>query len=179
VTSETARTNGSARLGRERYRPNRPALQQPFHLGSPEGGNLQTNEETWERSWQVIADVRSVQRLLTRMMARGGGHFRQTISAAGLITSNSAAAYTVTKHAALGFAEWLRLYHGDRYIKVSCLCPTGGRDAARAVRWHGHRTGSNAGLDRRPHGARTRTRELPDPAESGDRWFVPQEGHRL
>jgi NAD(P)-dependent dehydrogenase (short-subunit alcohol dehydrogenase family) len=98
----------------------------PAVFGGPEGGNLQTTEETWERSWQVnvMSHVRSATQLVPRMLERGGGYFLQTISAAGLITSNSAAAYTVTKHAGIGFAEWLMLYYGDRNIKVSCLCPT-------------------------------------------------------
>ncbi len=98
----------------------------PAVFGGPEGGNLQTTEETWERSWQVnvMSHVRSAQQLVPRMLERGGGYFLQTVSAAGLITSNSAVAYTVTKHAAIGFAEWLMLYYGDRNIRVSCLCPT-------------------------------------------------------
>jgi NAD(P)-dependent dehydrogenase (short-subunit alcohol dehydrogenase family) len=98
----------------------------PAVFGGPEGGNLQTTEETWERSWQVnvMSHVRSAQQLVPRMLERGGGYFLQTVSAAGLITSNSAAAYTVTKHAAIGFAEWLMLDYGDRNIGVSCLCPT-------------------------------------------------------
>jgi len=98
----------------------------PAIFGGPEGGNLQTTEETWERSWQVnvMSHVRSAQQLVPRMLERGGGYFLQTVSAAGLITSNSAVAYTVTKHAAIGFAEWLMLYYGDRSIGVSCLCPT-------------------------------------------------------
>jgi NAD(P)-dependent dehydrogenase (short-subunit alcohol dehydrogenase family) len=98
----------------------------PAVFGGPEGGNFQTTEETWERSWQVnvMSHVRSAQQLVPRMLDRGGGYFLQTVSAAGLITSNSALAYTVTKHAAIGFAEWLMLYYGDRSIRVSCLCPT-------------------------------------------------------
>jgi NAD(P)-dependent dehydrogenase (short-subunit alcohol dehydrogenase family) len=98
----------------------------PAIFGGPEGGNLQTTEATWERSWQVnvMAHVRSATQLVPRMLERGGGYFLQTLSAAALITSNSAAAYTVTKHAGLGFAEWLMLNYSDRGIRVSCLCPT-------------------------------------------------------
>jgi NAD(P)-dependent dehydrogenase (short-subunit alcohol dehydrogenase family) len=98
----------------------------PAIFGGPEGTNLQTSEETWERSWQVnvMAHVRSATKLVPRMLERGGGYFLQTVSAAGLITSNSAAAYTVTKYADIGFAEWLMLNYGDRNIGVSCLCPT-------------------------------------------------------
>jgi NAD(P)-dependent dehydrogenase (short-subunit alcohol dehydrogenase family) len=98
----------------------------PAVFGGPEGGNLQTTEATWERSWQVnvMSHVRSATQLVPRMLERGGGYFLQTVSAAGLITSNSQVAYTVTKYADIGFAEWLRLNYGDRGIGVSCLCPT-------------------------------------------------------
>ncbi len=33
------------------------------------------------------------------------------------------APYGVTKHAALAFAEWLRIAYGRRGLRVSCLCP--------------------------------------------------------
>ena len=98
----------------------------PAVFGGPEGGSLQTTEETWERSWQVnvMSHVRSATQLVPRMLRRGGGYFLQTISAAGIITSNSQVAYTTTKHTGVGFAEWLSLNYGDRGIGVSCLCPT-------------------------------------------------------
>jgi NAD(P)-dependent dehydrogenase (short-subunit alcohol dehydrogenase family) len=98
----------------------------PAVFGGPEGGNFQTTDATWDRSWRVnvLSHVWAARQLVPLMMRRGGGYFLQTLSAAALITGPSQLAYTVTKHAALGFAEWLALNYGDKGIKVSCLCPT-------------------------------------------------------
>src|SRR5204862_4756793 len=35
--------------------------------------------------------------------------------------------YSVTKHGAVAFAEWLAVTYGDRGIHVACLCPMGVR----------------------------------------------------
>jgi len=35
------------------------------------------------------------------------------------------APYTMTKRAAVAFAEWLSITYGDAGIRVSCLCPQG------------------------------------------------------
>jgi NAD(P)-dependent dehydrogenase (short-subunit alcohol dehydrogenase family) len=87
--------------------------------------DLEAPNEEWQRSWDVnvMAHVYAARHLLPRMVERGGGYFLQTASAAGLLNMISGAAYGVTKHAAVGFGEWLALTYAHRGIKVSLLCP--------------------------------------------------------
>lgn len=81
----------------------------------------------WQRHWDVnvMAHVYAARAVLPQMLERGEGYLLQTVSAAGLLSQVNAAPYSVTKHAALGFAEWLAIAHGARGIRVSALCPQG------------------------------------------------------
>jgi NAD(P)-dependent dehydrogenase (short-subunit alcohol dehydrogenase family) len=90
-------------------------------------GDEQTAPERWEFMWRVnvMSHVHAARRLIPGWLARGHGYFLSTASAAGLLTNLKAAQYSVTKHAAVAFAEWLAITYGDRGIKVSCLCPMG------------------------------------------------------
>jgi NAD(P)-dependent dehydrogenase (short-subunit alcohol dehydrogenase family) len=90
-------------------------------------GDEQTPSERWDFMWQVnlMSHVHAARRLIPGWLARGEGYFLSTASAAGLLTNLKAAQYSVTKHAAVSFAEWLAITYGDRGIKVSCLCPMG------------------------------------------------------
>ena len=82
---------------------------------------------TWQRHWDVnlMAHVHAANAVLPQMLARGEGALLNTCSAAGLLSQVNAAPYSVTKHAAVAFAEWLAIAHGDAGIRVSCLCPQG------------------------------------------------------
>lgn len=97
------------------------------NAGVAAGGGPAASEADWEVSWQVnvMAQVRAARLLLPGWLARGSGHLLCTVSAAGLLTMLGSAPYSVTKHAALGFAEWLAATYAHRGITVQALCPQG------------------------------------------------------
>lgn len=88
-------------------------------------GGIELEDELWDKMWQVhgMAHVWAARAVVPEMVARGEGYFLVTASAAGLLNIVETAPYGVTKHAALAFAEWLRIAYGRRGVRVSCLCP--------------------------------------------------------
>ena len=90
--------------------------------------SLQTPDDVWDRvvDVNVMAHVRAARVLVPRWLADGGGgRFVVTASAAGLLTMIGSAPYSVTKHAAVGFAEWLSVTYGARGVDVHAICPQG------------------------------------------------------
>jgi NAD(P)-dependent dehydrogenase (short-subunit alcohol dehydrogenase family) len=82
-------------------------------------------EALWSRMWQVhvMAHVYASRALLPAMLERGEGCVVNVASAAGLLCQVGDAAYSATKHAAVGLAESLAITYGDRGIRVSVVCP--------------------------------------------------------
>ncbi|MES2785154.1 MAG: SDR family oxidoreductase [Pseudomonadota bacterium] len=88
-------------------------------------GGIELEDALWDKMWQVhgMAHVWAARAVVPAMVERGDGYFVVTASAAGLLNIVESAPYGVTKHAAVAFAEWLRIAYGKKGVKVSCLCP--------------------------------------------------------
>lgn len=99
------------------------------NAGLASGGDAFADEDVWAAAWDVnvMSHVRAAKALLPDWLERGSGRFVSTASAAGLLTMIGAAPYSVTKHGAVAFAEWLALTYRHRGIKVHSICPQGVR----------------------------------------------------
>ena len=94
-------------------------------------GGVDAPDAEWRQNWDihVMAHVYAARAVAPKMAARGGGYLVNTASAAGLLSHVESATYSVTKHAAVAFAEWLSIAYGDRGVRVSVLCPQAVRTA--------------------------------------------------
>lgn len=88
---------------------------------------LTTPESDWETAFAVNVHAHrwAAKYLLPEWLERGEGYFCSTASAAGLLAQIGSGPYTLTKRAAVAFAEYLSITYGDAGLKVTCLCPQG------------------------------------------------------
>ena len=152
-------------------------------------GGVEAPDEAWQRIWDVnvMAHVYAARAVLPGMLARGEGYLLHTASAAGLLTNIGTLPYSVTKHAAVGLAEWLAITYGDRGIKVSCLCPQGVRTNMVQQASDGGTAGdvvvaqgaaSNRRTSPRPS-CRASEPSVPDPPPPRGAHLLPAQGGRL
>ncbi|CPU44693.1 Putative short chain dehydrogenase/reductase [Mycobacteroides abscessus] len=101
------------------------------NAGIAGGLGLGIGEAAWDLTIDVNlrAHIRAATLLVPGWVERGRGYFLSVASAAGLLTQIGSPAYSVTKHAAIGFAEWLSITYGGQGVGVSCLCPMGVKTA--------------------------------------------------
>ena len=99
------------------------------NAGVAVGGSESAAAADWALAWNVnvLSHVHAADVLLPSWLERGRGRLITTVSAAGILTMLGSAPYSVTKHAALAFSEWLRATYCHRGIVVQSLCPQGVR----------------------------------------------------
>jgi NAD(P)-dependent dehydrogenase (short-subunit alcohol dehydrogenase family) len=99
------------------------------NAGIDRGEGLHASEADWAAALEVnmLAHVRAARLLVPEWLERGGGRFVVTASAAGLLTMLGSPAYSVSKHAAVAFAEWLSVTYRHRGVVVQAICPQGVR----------------------------------------------------
>ncbi len=99
------------------------------NVGVAVGGSESASAADWQLAWNVnvLSHVHAANALLPGWLDRGRGRLLTTVSAAGILTMLGSAPYSVTKHAALAFSEWLRATYSHRGIVVQSLCPQGVR----------------------------------------------------
>ncbi|MGR8946861.1 MAG: SDR family oxidoreductase [Gammaproteobacteria bacterium] len=88
-------------------------------------GDEDAPDEEWQLNWDihVMAHIYAARALAPKMAERGGGYLINTASAAGLLSHIQSATYSVTKHAAVSFAEWLSIKYRHLGVRVSVLAP--------------------------------------------------------
>jgi NAD(P)-dependent dehydrogenase (short-subunit alcohol dehydrogenase family) len=88
-------------------------------------GGIDTPNDGWRKiiGVNLMSEIFAARHAIPHMLEQGGGYLLNVASAAGLLVIPDTVSYTVTKHAAIGFTEWLAVMYGDRGIGVSVLCP--------------------------------------------------------
>ena len=120
------------------------------NAGVARAGTLETSDEDWDISHRVnvMHHVWAARAVIPKMRNKKDCRFITTASAAGLLSEINSASYSLTKHAAVGFAEWLSIVYGKdddlgNAVTISCLCPQGVNTAMTA----NMENGGVAGID--------------------------------
>lgn len=97
------------------------------NAGIPSNGGPEVPNDEWDRIIQVnvLQHVYAARHLMPLWKERPEAEkfFVVTASAAGLLTQVGSLPYSVTKHAAVGLAEWFAITYKEIGVHVSCLCP--------------------------------------------------------
>jgi len=132
ITADVSTENGNIDLvGAARQWLSTSGLELDLFFANAGIGGGTLLESTTEAEWDVAFRVNlhahrwAAKHLIPAWLERGHGYFCSTASAAGLLSQIGSAPYSVTKHGAVAFAEWLAITYGDRGLRVSCLCPQG------------------------------------------------------
>jgi NAD(P)-dependent dehydrogenase (short-subunit alcohol dehydrogenase family) len=88
-------------------------------------GGIDTPTEGWRKIIDInlMGQVWAAKYAIPHMLEQGSGYLLNVASAAGLLVIPDTVSYTVTKHAAVGFTEWLATIYGGQGIGVSLLVP--------------------------------------------------------
>ena len=88
-------------------------------------GGIDTPTENWQKiiGVNLMSEIFAAKYAIPHMLEQGSGYLLNVASAAGLLVIFDTVSYTVTKHAAVGFSEWLAATYDDQGIGVSVLCP--------------------------------------------------------
>jgi NAD(P)-dependent dehydrogenase (short-subunit alcohol dehydrogenase family) len=88
-------------------------------------GGIDTPTDKWHKiiGVNLMSEVFAAKYAIPHMLEQGSGYLLNVASAAGLLVIFDTVSYTVTKHAAIGFTEWLAATYDDQGIGVSVLCP--------------------------------------------------------
>lgn len=132
------------------------------NAGVATASGLDAHDTQWQRQWQVnvMAHLYAARALIPGWTERGEGHLVTTASMAGILTAAGDGAYSTSKHAAVGLAEWLAYTYAHAGVRVSCVCPGAVDTSMLRAGAHGDATRASAAIGAgevlRPHEAANR-----------------------
>ena len=88
-------------------------------------GDENSSNVDWEKNWNLhlMSHVFISRKLIPIYKKQKSGYFLITASAAGLLTHIDSITYSVTKHSAIAFAEWVAINNNKYNFDVSVICP--------------------------------------------------------